>query len=65
MQVIGDDSMSVVRKIESQKTDGRDRPEQEVGIAPGWWLRPPCLPIHSPLPFIPEVHLAAYPAHVT
>jgi peptidyl-prolyl cis-trans isomerase B (cyclophilin B) len=31
-EVIGDDSMSVVRKIEAQKTDGRDKPESEVKI---------------------------------
>ena len=32
-EVIGEDSMEVVRKIEGQKTDGRDKPESEVKIA--------------------------------
>jgi len=31
-EVLDDESMEVVRKIESQKTDGRDRPEAEVKI---------------------------------
>ena len=32
-EVIGEDSMAVVRKIEASKTDGRDKPETEVKIA--------------------------------
>merc|ERR1712230_338280 len=32
-EVIGEDSMEVVRKIEASKTDGRDKPETEVKIA--------------------------------
>merc|ERR1712070_369818 len=32
-EVIGEDSMEVVRKIEASKTDGRDKPEIEVKIA--------------------------------
>ena len=31
-EVMGEDSMAVVRKIESSKTDGRDKPEAEVKI---------------------------------
>mmetsp|Transcript_45238 Transcript_45238/g.120329 ORF Transcript_45238/g.120329 Transcript_45238/m.120329 type:complete len:204 (-) Transcript_45238:121-732(-) len=32
-EVIGEDSMELVRKIEASKTDGRDKPEKEVKIA--------------------------------
>uniref|UniRef100_A0A7S0Y222 Peptidyl-prolyl cis-trans isomerase n=1 Tax=Hemiselmis andersenii TaxID=464988 RepID=A0A7S0Y222_HEMAN len=32
-EVLDDESMEVVRKIEGQKTDGRDKPEQDVKIA--------------------------------
>ena len=31
-EVLGEDSMAVVRKIEASKTDGRDKPEAEVKI---------------------------------
>lgn len=31
-EVLDDESMEIVRKIESQKTDGRDKPEAEVKI---------------------------------
>ena len=31
-EVMGDDSMEIVRKIEASKTDGRDKPESEVKI---------------------------------
>ena len=31
-EVMGDDSMEIVRKIEASKTDGRDKPENEVKI---------------------------------
>ena len=32
-EVIGEESMALVRKIEASKTDGRDKPEIEVKIA--------------------------------
>jgi cyclophilin family peptidyl-prolyl cis-trans isomerase len=32
-EVIGEESMALVRKIEASKTDGRDKPESEVKIA--------------------------------
>jgi peptidyl-prolyl cis-trans isomerase B (cyclophilin B) len=31
-EVMGEDSMALVRKIEASKTDGRDKPEAEVKI---------------------------------
>jgi len=33
-EVVGEDSMEVVRKIEASKTDGRDKPENEVRATP-------------------------------